>query len=179
MTTKSKMETAPKAAAEKEVETTTSKKSTTIKASVDFGTKKIYVRRKEVASHLPKEIRAEAIVKLSSVFVNRQPLRGFTDTETETKYLSTLLSYARLLWFIGHIGLIVSIFNNARIFMFNLNANEDLPMEIEPGIILMNTSQTYGAFHSYDWVIFIAIVALSHLCAAVVLIEQKLTPQEV
>lgn len=91
MTTKSKMETAPKAAAEKEVETTTSKKSTTIKASVDFGTKKIYVRRKEVASHLPKEIRAEAIVKLSSVFVNRQPLKGFTDTETETKYLSTLL----------------------------------------------------------------------------------------
>ena len=91
MTTKTKKETAPKAAAEKDVETTTSKKSTTIKASVDFGTKKIYVRRKEVASHLPKEIRAEAVVKLSSVFVNRQPLRGFTDTEIETKYLATLL----------------------------------------------------------------------------------------
>jgi len=91
MTTKSKMETAPEAAAEKEVETTTSKKSTFTKISVDFGTKKIYIRRKEVASHLPKEIRAEAVVKLSSVFVNRQPLRGFSDTDLEVKYLSTLL----------------------------------------------------------------------------------------
>ena len=41
--------------------------------------------------NVTNEILAEAIVKLSSVFVNRQPLRGFTDTETETKYLSTLL----------------------------------------------------------------------------------------
>jgi len=91
MTTKTKKETAPKAAAEKDVETTTSKKSTTVEASIDFGTKKIYIRRKEVASHLPKEIRAEAVVKLSSVFVNRQPLRGFMDTGLETKYLATLL----------------------------------------------------------------------------------------
>jgi hypothetical protein len=86
-----KTETAPNAAAEKDVETTTSKKSTTTELSVDFGTKKIYIRRREVASHLPKEIRAEAVVKLSSVFVNRQPLRGFTDKVLETKYLGTLL----------------------------------------------------------------------------------------
>ena len=108
MTTKTKKETAPKAAAEKDVETTTSKKSTTVEASVNFGTKKIYIRRKEVANHLPKEIRAEAIVKLSSVFVNRQPLRGFKDTDIEIKYLKTLLDvgpedkewsrYARRFW---------------------------------------------------------------------------------
>ena len=83
MTTKTKKETAPKAAAEKDVEKTTSKKSTIIEASVNFGTKKIYIRRKEVSNHLPKEIRAEAIVKLSSVFVNRQPLRGFKDIQAQ------------------------------------------------------------------------------------------------
>ena len=60
MTTKTKKETAPKAAAEKDVETTTSKKSTTVEASIDFGTKKIYIRRKEVASHLPKEIQSRS-----------------------------------------------------------------------------------------------------------------------
>jgi len=83
MTKRTKKGPAPKAAAKEETVET--------KTPEDFGTKKVYLRRKEIASHLPKEIRAEAVVKLSSVFVNRQPIRGFTDTETETKYLRTLL----------------------------------------------------------------------------------------
>tara|TARA_R110002096_G_C14616838_1_gene723858 strand:+ start:1621 stop:2541 length:921 start_codon:yes stop_codon:yes gene_type:complete len=91
MIPKSKTETAPNAAAEKKVDTPTSKKSNTVEETITFGSKKIYIRRKEVANHLPKEIRAEAVVKLSSVFVNRQPLRGFKTTEEDIKYLATLL----------------------------------------------------------------------------------------
>ena len=48
--------------------------------------KKVFIRRKEVMSHLPKAVRAEAVLKLSSVFVNRQPLKGFTPSE-EKEYL--------------------------------------------------------------------------------------------
>lgn len=52
--------------------------------------KKIYLRRKDILSHLPKEVRAEAVMKLSSVFVNRQPLKGFSLTD-EKKYLEGIL----------------------------------------------------------------------------------------
>jgi hypothetical protein len=46
--------------------------------------RKVILRRKEVLNHLPKEIRAGAKVKLGSLFVDRQPLRGLTDKEEET-----------------------------------------------------------------------------------------------
>ena len=72
-----------------------------------MASKKVYLRRKEVDSFLPEEIRAEAIMKLSSVFVNRQPLKGF-DLEDEKKYLKGLLDvdpenqswprYAKAFW---------------------------------------------------------------------------------
>jgi hypothetical protein len=55
-----------------------------------MASKKIYIRRKEIDNFLPEEVRAEAIMKLSSVFVNRQPLKGF-DLEDEKKYLNGLL----------------------------------------------------------------------------------------
>jgi hypothetical protein len=48
--------------------------------------KKVTLRQKDVLNHLPKEVRAEAVYKLSSVFVDRQPLRGFTGEE-ENRYL--------------------------------------------------------------------------------------------
>ena len=37
--------------------------------------KKVYLRRKEILNHLPKEVRAEAVMRVSSVFLNRQPLK--------------------------------------------------------------------------------------------------------
>ena len=40
--------------------------------------KKIFLRRKEINNHLPKEVLAEAVSKLSSVYVNRQPLKGLS-----------------------------------------------------------------------------------------------------
>ena len=43
--------------------------------------KKVFLRRQEVNNHLPKAVRAEAITKLSSVYVNRQPLKGCTPAE--------------------------------------------------------------------------------------------------
>ena len=52
--------------------------------------KKVFIRRKEIHNHLPKEIRAEAVSKLSSVYVNRQPLKGFNPTD-EKKYLNGIL----------------------------------------------------------------------------------------
>ena len=52
--------------------------------------KKIFLRRKEILNHLPKEVVAEAITKLSSVYVNRQPLKGFSPEE-EKKYMTGLL----------------------------------------------------------------------------------------
>ena len=52
--------------------------------------KKVTIRQKELLNHLPKGVRAEAIYKLSSVYVNRQPLKGFT-TEEEKKYLNGIL----------------------------------------------------------------------------------------
>ena len=52
--------------------------------------KKVFLRRKEILNHLPKEVRAEAVTKLSSVYVNRQPLKAF-DREDEKKYLDGIL----------------------------------------------------------------------------------------
>ena len=43
--------------------------------------KKIFLRRKEINNHLPKAVRAEAVMKLSSVYVNRQPLKGLSPKE--------------------------------------------------------------------------------------------------
>ena len=52
--------------------------------------KKVTLRQKELLNHLPKAVRAEAIYKLSSVYVNRQPLKGFTPAE-EKKYMLGIL----------------------------------------------------------------------------------------
>tara|TARA_Y100001938_G_scaffold21293_1_gene27330 strand:+ start:252 stop:1058 length:807 start_codon:yes stop_codon:yes gene_type:complete len=51
---------------------------------------KVYLRRREVMNHLPKAVRAEAVMKLSSVYVNRQPLKGFS-LEEEKKYMNGFL----------------------------------------------------------------------------------------
>jgi|TARA_R110000744_G_scaffold344397_1_gene449750 hypothetical protein len=52
--------------------------------------KKVFLRRREILNHLPKEVVAEAVSKLSSVYVNRQPLKGFSP-EDEKKYMTGLL----------------------------------------------------------------------------------------
>ena len=52
--------------------------------------KKVTLRRKDLDNHLPKAVRAEATMKLSSVFVNRQPLKGFTVVE-EKKFMNGIL----------------------------------------------------------------------------------------
>ena len=52
--------------------------------------KKIFIRRKDLGGHLPKAVRAEATAKLSSVYVNRQPLKGF-NPEEEKKYMQGIL----------------------------------------------------------------------------------------
>tara|TARA_R110002012_G_scaffold1863_10_gene9018 strand:- start:1136 stop:1945 length:810 start_codon:yes stop_codon:yes gene_type:complete len=52
--------------------------------------KKIMILRKESTGHLPKEIQAESKMYISSVYVNRQPLRGVT-TQDEKKYLNGIL----------------------------------------------------------------------------------------
>ena len=41
-------------------------------------------------NHLPKEVRAEAVTRLSSVYVNRQPLKAF-NRKDEKKYLDGIL----------------------------------------------------------------------------------------
>ena len=52
--------------------------------------KKIMLRRKEVMGHLPKEVRAGAITKIGSVYVNRQPLKGVEGEEAK-KLLNGML----------------------------------------------------------------------------------------
>jgi hypothetical protein len=52
--------------------------------------KKVYLRAKKINNHLPDEINANAIRKLSSVYVNRQPLKPF-DPEEEKKMLDGML----------------------------------------------------------------------------------------
>ena len=44
--------------------------------------KKVYLRQKELLNHLPKAVRADSVMRISSVYVNRQPLKGF-DLEEE------------------------------------------------------------------------------------------------
>jgi len=52
--------------------------------------KKVYLRAKSINNHLPKEINASAIRRLSSVYVNRQPLKPFS-SQDEKKYLDGML----------------------------------------------------------------------------------------
>jgi len=52
--------------------------------------RKIYLRRKEVLNHLPKEVRAGAKVNIGSIYVGRQPLRG-VEGEEANKLLSGIL----------------------------------------------------------------------------------------
>tara|TARA_R110002012_G_scaffold2124_9_gene10197 strand:+ start:10015 stop:10824 length:810 start_codon:yes stop_codon:yes gene_type:complete len=52
--------------------------------------KKVYLRRQELSNHLPKAVRADATMKLSSVYVNRQPLKGFTPKE-EKEFMTGIL----------------------------------------------------------------------------------------
>ena len=52
--------------------------------------KKVYLRHKEILNHLPKAVRAEAVMRISSVYVNRQPLKGFT-LEEEKEYMQEVL----------------------------------------------------------------------------------------
>ena len=52
--------------------------------------KKVYLRRKDLEGHLPKAVRAEATMKLSSVYVNRQPLKGFSLAD-EKKFMQGVL----------------------------------------------------------------------------------------
>ena len=55
-----------------------------------MSSKKVFIRREDLGGHLPKAVRAEATYKLSSVYVNRQPLKGF-NAEDEKKYLNGIL----------------------------------------------------------------------------------------
>jgi len=48
--------------------------------------KKVYLRREDLGGYLPKAVRAEATMKLSSVYVNRQPLKG-VEGEEEIEFL--------------------------------------------------------------------------------------------
>ena len=52
--------------------------------------KKVYLRREDLGGYLPKAVRAEATMKLSSVYVNRQPLKGF-DRADEKKFMQGIL----------------------------------------------------------------------------------------
>ena len=52
--------------------------------------KKVFIRRKEINNHLPKAVQAEAVTRLSSVYVNRQPLKGLDPLE-EKKLMEGIL----------------------------------------------------------------------------------------
>tara|TARA_B100001057_G_scaffold450_2_gene446 strand:+ start:265 stop:1068 length:804 start_codon:yes stop_codon:yes gene_type:complete len=52
--------------------------------------KKVIIRRKEVLNHLPKEIRAGAKIRIGSIYVGRQPLKGVEGEEAH-KLLSGIL----------------------------------------------------------------------------------------
>ena len=52
--------------------------------------RKIYIRRKEVLNHLPKEVRATAKISIGSIYVGRQPLRGVEGEESH-RLLSGIL----------------------------------------------------------------------------------------
>lgn len=52
--------------------------------------RKIYIRRKEVLNHLPKEVRASAKISIGSIYVDRQPLKG-VEGEEANKLMSKIL----------------------------------------------------------------------------------------
>jgi len=52
--------------------------------------RKIYVRRKEINSFLPKEVRVGARVTIGSIFVGRQPLKG-VEGEEAREYLPRII----------------------------------------------------------------------------------------
>ena len=52
--------------------------------------KKVIIRRKEVLNHLPKEIRAGAKIRIGSIYVGRQPLKGVEGEEAH-KLLAGIL----------------------------------------------------------------------------------------
>jgi hypothetical protein len=52
--------------------------------------KKVYIRRRELNGYLPKEILAGARVSIGSIYVGRQPLKGFEDEEAK-KHLKRIL----------------------------------------------------------------------------------------
>jgi len=52
--------------------------------------KKIYIRRKEQNGYLPKDVLATARVSIGSIFVGRQPLKGFNEEEAK-KFLRPLI----------------------------------------------------------------------------------------
>jgi len=67
-------------------------KETVIKEP-NFGSKNVFLRRQELnEGNLPKELLADAKIRLGSVFVNRQPHRAWpAGSPEEIKYLSTIL----------------------------------------------------------------------------------------
>jgi len=52
--------------------------------------KKVYIRLKELNGYLPKEILAGARISIGSIYVGRQPLKGFEDEESK-KHLRRIL----------------------------------------------------------------------------------------
>ena len=52
--------------------------------------KKVYIRRKELNGYLPKEILAGARISIGSIYVGRQPLKGFEEEESK-KHLRRIL----------------------------------------------------------------------------------------
>lgn len=52
----------------------------------------VYLRRKPIGGHLPKEVQAEAITTLGSIFEFNQPLRGLNDEAEERELLPPLMS---------------------------------------------------------------------------------------
>ena len=74
--------------------------------------KKVYLRREDLGAYLPKAVQAEAKSKLSSVFVNRQPLKGF-DVEDEKKFMQGILYYM----------MIIVNFMNFQIYLFQKQLN--------------------------------------------------------
>ena len=79
--------------------------------------KKVFLRRKDLGGHLPKAVRAEAKSRLSSVYVNRQPLKGFTPDE-EKKYMQEILdvSPAHVDWPKHSKSFLGRSFNSCRIY---------------------------------------------------------------
>lgn len=65
-------------------------KQEVLKAPADYS-HTVILRAKPLATHLPALVQLEAVSKLCSVYVNRQPLRGLANDEEEKKLLSEIL----------------------------------------------------------------------------------------